>query len=355
MLLLKSILGCALSLVIISYATLSNAASKNYTAEVKIDVTAENSSIARDKGMKEAYRSAFMAIAAKTTNEEGLNRLSQLTDEQLINFIKEATVVSEKSSDVRYMATLRITVNNDLLKKFMQEQEINYYVTSSSNILVIPVFREYPEDKPLLWEKENLWRTTWEDNAVTYSSNTYVSIPHDSINSIFIDGPQALSINGKALDRISQHMGTQNIYILDAMYNGIEGLKIQIIPYSSGHPQTINIKGSRSPELFSLAQPEIVKAIDATIQKQKFNTSNQKNELTILYDYNKLSDWINTEKKIKEINLVNDVTTVASGKGKIQLQLNYLGNLEDLKTALREKGLILNDYNNFYTLETAGQ
>lgn len=345
-----------LFLMVAAFSTVGNAlaAPGSYTAEVKIDITADSAAAARDKGMKEAYRSAFMAIASRSTNEEGLERLAKLTDDQLINFIKEATVVSEKASDVRYMATLKISINNDLLKTFMQEQNISYVVTSSSNILVIPVFREYPSSSPLLWEQENLWRRAWENNVVTTSPNTYVSIPADGTNTAALDAQKALSLDGMALDQVARHMGTSNIFILDAVYNGIEGLKVTIIPYNGGTPQTVSISGDRSPKLFVQAQPEIVKQIDSTIRRQKISMSNHPSDIMVLFDYNRLSDWIKTEKKIKEVNLVNNVSTIAMGKGKVQFSLSYIGSLEDLTAALRGKSLTLHNYENFYTLENVG-
>ena len=49
-----------LFLMVAAFSTVGNAlaAPGSYTAEVKIDITADSAAAARDKGMKEAYRSA---------------------------------------------------------------------------------------------------------------------------------------------------------------------------------------------------------------------------------------------------------------------------------------------------------
>lgn len=326
-------------------------AAENYTAEVKIDITAGSAAEAREKGMKQAYRSAFMAVASQTTNEQGLARLEKLTDDQLINFIKETTVISEKASDVRYMATLKITVNKDLLKTFMQEQEINYAVPTSSNILIIPIFREQAGDRPLLWEKENLWRQVWEENAVTNSANTYVSVPYDSTTSVYLDAKRALSLDGLALDKVSRHMGTSNIFVLDAVYDGNEGLKVTILPYKDNLTNTVNITGKKGTELLSLAQPQIVRQIDSMVRREKITADNSPKEIMVLYDCPKLSNWIKAENKIKELNTVDNVTTVATGKGKVQFSLSFIGNIEDLTAALRLKSFRLTELDGFYVLE----
>lgn len=323
----------------------------NYIANVEIDVTAASAAAAREKGMNEAYRNAFLTVSERLTNSEGLSRLSKLTDSQLLNFIKEATVISEKASDVRYIATLKININSDLLKTYMQEQGIPFALKSSANILIIPVFREFSADSPLLWEKNNLWRQAWENTPITDSSNTYISLPSTGNNYSAIDGEQALRLDGIALDKIARNMGTSNIYILDATYNGIEGLKVTIIPYNGNSQHSLLINGDRSPELFSRAIPAITKYIDSTLRNQVLSTNNQPKEMIVLYNYSTLGDWVKTEKKIKSMNNVSQLNVDAIGKGKVQFRITYLGDIEDFSTALRLKSLELKNFEGFYTIE----
>ena len=324
---------------------------EKYTAEVSIDVTSANAAAAREKGMNNAYRSAFMAIAAKNTNEEGLNRLSALTDQQLVNFIKEAEVVSEKTSDIRYMATLRIKINGDLLKAYMQEQNIPVVIHSAANIIVIPTFREFPGDEPMLWESGNLWRKAWEKNTNANSNNRYISIPADGINYAALDAEKAVALNGLALDTVASHLGTSDIFVLDAVYNGIEGLKITVMPYRGGNPQTIYVSGDRSPELFTKAIPQVTAYIDSIVTQKNISMNEAPNEMTVLYTYPSLKDWIATEKKIKNLNYVNDIHVDAIGNGKIQFKISYIGSPVDLNAALRSSSLRLEARDGFYILE----
>ena len=179
----------------------------NYTAEVEIDVTSADAATARDKGMKQAYRGAFLAVARNMTSDEGVEKLNTLTDEQLLNFISEAEVLSEKASDVRYMARLKVQINGELLKAYMQEQGIPLIVMTSANVIVIPVFREFAADAPLLWESDNLWRKAWENTTNTGSINNYISVPADGINYAALDADKAVQMNSMALDTVASHLG----------------------------------------------------------------------------------------------------------------------------------------------------
>ena len=340
-------------LLTIGFSGIATAQStEKYVAEVNIDITAEDAASAREKGMKEAYRKAFLTIAGKSTDSEGLALLSELTDGQLVNFVQEATVVSEKASDVRYIAQLKVRINHDLLKAYMEEQGINYVIRTASNIIVIPVFREFSSDSPLLWESRNEWRKAWEQTPNTGSENNYISIPADSMVYSVLDGNKALQLNGQALDLVASHLNTRNIYVLDAVYNGIEGLRINIMPYNGSPAKTIDVSGERSPDLFKKAIPEVAAYIDSTIQEQNFASDTSRQELIGMFSYQKLSDWIKTENQLKNIPQISSVKIEAMGKGKVQFRLEYMGQLSNLSTALKAYRLNLQDMNGYYHLTT---
>ena len=99
----------------------ARAGQPSYSADVTVDVTADNASAARELAMRRANRQAVSAIAANFTTREGVTVLNKLTDDQLLNFIRETTVLEEKTSNVRYLAKLRITANDKILRQYLQE------------------------------------------------------------------------------------------------------------------------------------------------------------------------------------------------------------------------------------------
>ena len=105
-------------------ASAAGAGDMTYNAEITVDVTAENASVAREKAMTEANRQAYTAVAKRVTTADGVRRLNELNDAQILNFIKEVSIISEKASNVRYIATLNVAVNEHILKTYMQENDI---------------------------------------------------------------------------------------------------------------------------------------------------------------------------------------------------------------------------------------
>ena len=122
-----------------------------YDAEISVDVTSENASVAREKAMSEANRQALMLVAGRLTTKEGASVLNHLNDNQVLNFIKEVTVESEKVSDVRYLAQLKISINGDILKAYLSEKNAPFAMVEETSVIIIPTFREFITDSPLLW------------------------------------------------------------------------------------------------------------------------------------------------------------------------------------------------------------
>ncbi len=114
-------------------------AADNYFSIVDVDVTDVNAAVAREKAMAQANRRAVNEAAEKFTDSKGMEVVHGLSGEQIMYFIKEATVLEEKSSDVRYIAQLKVTVQNDVLRQYLQEKGLSEY-GNSQEINVIYLF-----------------------------------------------------------------------------------------------------------------------------------------------------------------------------------------------------------------------
>ena len=310
-------------------ASAAGAGDMTYNAEITVDVTAENASIAREKAMTEANRQAYTAVAKRVTTADGVRRLNELNDAQILNFIKEVSIISEKASNVRYIATLNVAVNEHILKTYMQENDIPFVIGSVANVLIIPTFREFKTDAPMLWEADNLWRKAWEQNPRAIGSARFFSIPANGSNYAALDAEKALRMDGMALDKIAFINNTKDIYVADAVYNGIEGLNVTLYSYRDGREESVSNQ----------------------IKKQNVVDRQNKSEITVLYSYAYLRDWLILEKQLKEIGYVNGISTAAVGSGKVQFKITYIGGFDKLLEALRSKYYNLKSAGDFYIIE----
>ncbi len=327
-------------------------ADERYAVEISVDVTDVSAAAAQQRAMSEANRAAIGAVAKRITNSEGVAKLSAMTDEQLINFIKEVSVKDEKSSAVRYMANLRVVLNEDILKEYMKERNIPVMRQLNSRILIIPVFREFSSDVPMLWEGNNIWKQAWDEKNVVSSTINLIPIMASGANYALIDGRKALAMDGEALNKLITVNNVDDVYVLDAMYDGIEGLVVKAVSFS-GDTRTIRINGDRNSgiELFNKAVEKVSKEIENRILQKTIDEASIENIIVVLYEYSSLQDWVATEKELNNVNQVNNIEIQAQGVGKVQFKLTYIGSLEKLLQQLRERLFRLVEHDGYYLMK----
>jgi hypothetical protein len=349
---LKKII-CLLFVFTIAISNIAQARNDSlYSVDVYVDVTEENAALAKEKAMNQANKTAFGTVARRITTQDGVEQLKTLDDDQILNFIKEVSIKSEKASNVRYIANLKVIINDELLRQYMEEKDIPSAILTASKVSIIPTFREFKTDTPMLWEANNLWRKIWEEESSNKDDILeFVSIPANGSNYASLDAKKALKLDNIAMEQIAFNNDTKDIFVADAVYNGIEGLTISVHSYQDGTVETVEVYGERSPQLILDAISEVKKSIENRLKKQSVIESNQKNEIEALYNYESMSDWVNVERALKEVNGVEDVKMTAMSSGRVQFQISFSGNLEKLLLTLNEHFFSLKPQGEFYILE----
>lgn len=337
------------------FATLSSAQAGNsptYSVDIYVDVTEDNAALAKEKAMVQANRTAFGTVARRITTQEGVDRLMTLSDDQILNFIKEVSINSEKASNVRYIANLKVIVNDELLKQYMDEKAISSAVLTASKVLIIPTFREFKTDTPMLWEANNLWRKVWEEESKNKDDIIeFISIPANGSNYASLDAKKAINLDNSAMEQISSLNNTTDIFVADAAYNGIEGISISVYSYQEGTVEVVEVYGERSPQLLLNAIAEVKKSIENRLKKQTVAENNQKNEIDALYNYETMSDWVNVERALKEVNGIDGIKMTAMASGRVQFKISFSGNLDKLMLKLNDHFFTLKPQGDFYMLE----
>ncbi len=320
-----------------------------YSASVSVDVTAESAASARERAMEEASKRALLAVLKRTSTEAAVEKVSSLETPQLMNFISETDVLSETSSPTRYIATLKIVINKDLLKAYLEEQGMKVASDSPAEIIIIPVLKDQKTNAKLLWQKDNIWYEAWAGKIRRKGLYTFKTV--SGKNHDLIDADQAIYLDGIALNNVSQnYYGNKNIYVLEFSYIP-EGYNVGISSMENGFIKNIRIPEKKDGEIFDSAIEKSILEIDDLMRQNSISTTSSKSDISVLYNYQTMKDWLEIEQKLKQTPSVENLAIDAIGNGKVQFKLTLTGGLEGLQRALSKNYLSLEDRGSIYLLE----
>src|SRR4051812_45192321 len=129
--------------------------------DVEVDVTANNSAAARDRAITEAQRKAFDTLYSRLSPDAGA-KAPALSDIEVARLVQDFEVQRERSSAVRYLATLTVRFRPANVRSLLQTKGSSYVEVRSKPVLVLPIFQS-TGSPPLLWEDRTAWRSAWEN------------------------------------------------------------------------------------------------------------------------------------------------------------------------------------------------
>ena len=185
-------------------------AAPSYEADVRVDVTAETVTKAKEQAMAKAARDALGEVVQSISTEKSVKELNELNDNQLQHFISGVMVLMEKSSDVRYIAELRVSIDEEVLKAYMTENGMPFVVGEEQEVLVIPLMLRDGELD--LWSDKNVLREAFFERGRIERGNLLVRVIDKNLGNI-------AAANAKRLYDMSD--GEYNEL---ADFNGIEQL-----------------------------------------------------------------------------------------------------------------------------------
>ncbi len=319
----------------------------SFEAGVNVATEAENASLAKDEAMKKANREAFLNVASRLTTEDNVQKLNELTDEQLLHFIREVYVVSEHSGTTTYRADLNIKINEKLLKQYMQENNMLEVVAAPAKILIIPVYSDTAYPDKVVWEDGNLWRKAWLDKGLIKSGayDFLVIADTQGNRSAFPAG----RLDKTAYDKLLFINHVKDIFTVNAVRAGRNTLVVVVRTYPETNEKRLLITDENG-DTFDKAIAATVGYITAEMEGKNLQENSRQGSLDIVYRFDKLPDWFAAEKRLNKIPQIKSVQTTAIGNHQVKIRVEFSGSESRLRSSLENSGLYLQSNNGQYFL-----
>jgi len=321
---------------------------------IYVDVTSSSSSTARDKAMKKANRIAVTKVIRSLVLKSDFDKIPEITDEFLINYVLETSVANEKTSSVRYMANLNIKTDEKAIKKYLVDNQVPFVLEVAPKAVIVPLYLQSGK-KAVLWQN-NKWLDAWKQNRVK-SSLVPLVIPNGDLSDInSISANQAEVLNSAAIKNIANTHGVKDVYVINASKKSPEKFEAYIQFLSEKHPYFTSVELDTTPDMseeviLSKVLALVKLEIEDTWKKQNVISYDQTTNAIVVAKIDKLTDWLKMKKVISSLSYVKNVNLRAIKKGQAQFEMNFFGDKYRLIAALEDENLRLYEYGNIWVIE----
>jgi hypothetical protein len=321
-----------------------------YTATVKVDATADSAANAREAARIDGQRRALAAIADRLSGGTGAAKLTKLDDKTITDSVASFEVANERMSAVRYLADYTFHFRPAQVQRVLRgagvalsDQPGNEPAKDSAKpVVVLPVYQSGAE--AVLWDDPNPWRDAWAQSPPA-TGPVALAVPLGDIGDIAaIDAGKARAGDAAALAAVSRQNGADEAIVVLATARGPAerpaALDITIRRYRAGrpvdsHPEALTANpGEAQSDFLRRAVAAVTADIESGWKKEPVPHYDQQGSLTAILPITGLDDWVKVRERLAGVSAIRKVALVALSRQEATIEIDYLGNIEQLKASL---------------------
>ncbi len=363
------LVACALFVAINTSAI---AASLYSARGIAVDKTANTASEAREIAIVEAQRRAFYALLRKLTPQTYHAELPQLDDNVIASMVVGVQVKNEKTSPTRYLADFTVDFKEDMILPILQAREIPYSESLSKPILVLPVFENNGVKN--LWDEPNPWRDAWievfdskqgPEGSITRQDDWAqvpvmpVLVPAGTLEDIkMISVDDAIYLREESINEIAKAYGAGNVLVAYASLQNQNGIRRLDISYQRNDSFSAAVVetftgGDDDREIFRAAIFDLFSNLQESWKDQNILNRNIQNKLAVSTTIGSLADWISIKYRAQSIPAVQNLDVKELSVNSVFWEIAFLGDLSQLRSAFKQRNLLLEDEQGYWTLNNA--
>lgn len=321
--------------------------SKMFSASgIQVDVTAKNAAAAREQAMQDGQKRALMVVMERITPSYVIDQLAELVPDDILNFVQDISVLNEKTSSVRYMATLEVRFNPDAVRELLRQNGLPYVRTSGKPLLILPLYKRSVSASPVLWEEDNAWLRAWI-NRSTESYMVPLFVPMGELSDLqTVTVDQIINGNLSAAQALAKRYEAEGIMIVELIRNGqtftvkgraMDEMTASEIPnFSFSLPLTKN-----TATTFARAVKKVVEHLESVWKSEQMVQFNEAASLVALVPVPNLEQWEKIKERLDRIPLISSYYLQAARSGVLQLTVFFAENLERLQKEMNKRMLSL--------------
>ncbi len=322
---------------------------------VAVDATAATAAKARDQALAEGHQAAFRRLVARLVLAADQPRVSALAPDVINDLVRDFEVADEKTSAVRYLASLTVRFRPDAVRTFLRGQGVGFAETRSKPLLVLPVYEL--SGALSLWDDPNPWREAWSRLPASDGLVPLVRARGDLQDIAAIGAEQAVRGDDARLKAIAGRHGASDVLIARAGMRYPDGppvsggsgpwLQVSLSRFGNALLEQTRVEafypeaGEDQNALLARAAVAIAGQIEENWKRNNRLRFDTGDELTVEVPIMSLAQWLEIKTKVEAVPFIRRADLIYLSRKLARLRLNFIGDAEQLRLALSQSDLAL--------------
>lgn len=317
--------------------------------DVGVDISSGNANAARDQGVREAQRKAFDLLFDRLTVDGARTALPPVPSDVIERMVQSFEIQEERTSATRYVGKLAIRFNAAAMRNYLRANNVAYAEVRSKPVLVLPI--DQTGGTPVLWQAGTAWRQAWADLGPKQAGLVPVTVPFGEAADVADIGvEQAMAGDATALRRIAERYGAGDVAVVVASGTPETGLTVTVgLHPATGTAETFSLTQSPLPaDTADAVNPTLRAAVESVTHRfeERWTAATQitagaLSDLKLTVSFADQAGWLSIRKRLASISTITQTTITSLSRNAAVLDLRHAGGIDQLRTALAQRDLLL--------------
>jgi len=365
----KTLAICFITVILNGFMSGHKTVSASDVFEIKgifVDVTDKNVTQARKKALREGEARAFDILMKRLTMQADHGFLPWLEPKDRAQLVRDFSVSGEKTSAVRYLGTLSYHFKPHAIRRLLKSRAIPFAETFSKPVLILPLYDNGGTQS--LWDEPNPWSAAWSNLSTTSNGLVPLALPLGDLADISgVSAVQAATGDEAALRNMANRYGTNGVVVAQLIVAGrdLENMPnvIDLVINRFGGKKTgrstilgISITDEETTEVYLQRVAGLVSStVEEGWKKDNILQFGQTGVLPVNLTIAGLPEWLNVKKRLNEVAVVRKIELALLSRDTVQLNLHFIGDLDQLIGSLRQVDLDLTVAGESWSLINLGE
>ncbi|MDJ0610667.1 MAG: DUF2066 domain-containing protein [Kiloniellales bacterium] len=319
-------------------------------SNIPVDATDDNAASARVAAHDSGHLIAFEMLVARLVPEDEIFNVPQLDPAGIGALVQEFSVDNERTSAVRYLATLNFRFNPEAVRNFLGSQQIPFAEIRSEPVLILPILEE--NRQVYLWRQPNQWRRAW-DGFQLGAELVPMLLPLGDLTDIStVKASQALAGDTIPLESLAQRYNVSRIYLCHLVLGvdpstGLATAELTLRRFGALQPEAPIYQShlqredeSRNGFLQRIARAAIVEITEVWKQQNLLRLAEQ-SSIMVTVPVTDLGQWLQVKERLDQVVTVVESELAYMTRSSVDLKITYVGGQDQLTRALAQQELRL--------------